>query len=126
MTNKVFDRIITVMFENQYRSDAMQDKFLTKLASAGMNMTNYFGCFHPSQTNYLAALAGEVCGITNDDAPTKPLMQKTLVDLMEPAGVSWKAYMEAYPPTPWNCAWANSDYSENLAPVAKAPQKETD
>lgn len=122
MATHPFDRIITVMFENQYRSYAMQDPFLAKLARAGMNMTNYFGCFHPSQTNYLAALAGEVCGVTNDQAPTSPLMQQTLVDLMEPAGVSWKAYMEAYSPDPWNPLWANPEYPIKAAPIAMAPQ----
>ena len=52
---KPFDRIITVMFENQYRNYVIQDPFLKKLAAAGADMTNYFGAFHPSQTNYLAS-----------------------------------------------------------------------
>ena len=102
---KPFDRIITVMFENQYRSYVIQNPFLKKLAAAGADMTNYFGAFHPSQTNYIASLAAEVCGVTNDTPPVAPLMQQTLVYLLEKKDVSWKAYMEAYPGEPWNPKW---------------------
>ena len=83
MITKPFDRVITIMFENQYRSYVMQNAFMKKLASAGADMTNYFGAFHPSQTNYIASLAGEVCGVTNDTPPASPLLQDTLVDLLE-------------------------------------------
>ena len=74
-SKKPFDRIIVVMSENQYRSDVMQDPFMKKLASAGCNITNYFGAFHPSQTNYIASIAGEICSVTNDTPPASPLQQ---------------------------------------------------
>lgn len=119
---KTFDRIITVMFENQYRSYVLQNPFLKKLASAGADMTNYFGVFHPSQTNYLASLAGEICGVTNDTPPTHALTQTTLVDLLEEKGVSWKAYMEAYPNEPWNPAWEEPHAS--VQPVEQFPAKD--
>ena len=35
---KPFDRVITVMFENQYRSYVIQHPFLKKLASAGADI----------------------------------------------------------------------------------------
>ena len=125
---KPFDRVITVMFENQYRSYVIQNAFLKKLASAGADMTNYFGAFHPSQTNYLASFAGEVCGVTNDDPPIKPLMQETLVDLLEAKGVSWKAYMEALPMQgkdhdKWNPVWKNPDYPATDTPLEQYPPK---
>ncbi len=88
---KPFDRILIVMFENQYRSYVIQHPFMQKLATAGAELTNYFGAFHPSQTNYIASLAGEVCGVTNDSPPASPLPQQTLVDLLEAKNVSWKA-----------------------------------
>ncbi|MDW3194905.1 MAG: alkaline phosphatase family protein [Cytophagales bacterium] len=113
---KPFDRIITVMFENQYRSYVIQNPFLKKLASAGADMTNYFGAFHPSQTNYIASLAAEVCAVTNDTPPVAPLMQQTLVDLLEKKDVSWKAYMEAYPGDPWNPKWKVPGYSKTTPP----------
>ncbi|MGB0581656.1 MAG: alkaline phosphatase family protein [Limisphaerales bacterium] len=67
---------------------------MQKLAAAGCKLTNYFGAFHPSQTNYLASAAGEICAVTNHTPPASPLPQQTIVDLLEPGGVSWKAYME--------------------------------
>ena len=121
--SKPFDRIITVMFENQYRNYVIKNPFLKKLASAGADMTNYFGAFHPSQTNYLASFAGEICGVTNDNPPIKPLMQKTLVDLLEEKKVSWKAYMEAYPNEPWKKSWENPDYPAKDTPIEQHPPK---
>lgn len=118
---KPFDRVITVMFENQYRNYVIQDPFLKKLASAGADMANYFGAFHPSQTNYLASLAGEICAVTNDDPPVSPLMQNTLVDLLEQKNISWKAYMEGYPNESWNSSWENPDYPESEQPINAYP-----
>ncbi len=121
---KPFDRIITVMFENQYRSYVIQNPFLKKLAAAGADMTNYFGAFHPSQTNYLASLAGEICGVTNDTPPEIPLMQETLVDLLEAKNISWKAYMEAYPNEPWKKIWEQPTYPKEEQPINQYPPKE--
>ncbi len=118
---KPFDRVITVMFENQYRNYVITNPFLKKLASAGADMTNYFGAFHPSQTNYLASFSGEVCGVTTDTPPASPLMQETLVDLLEAKKVSWKAYMEAYPNEKWNPAWKNPNYLAIEQPINQFP-----
>ncbi|WP_430412640.1 alkaline phosphatase family protein [Kordia sp.] len=119
--NKPFDRVITIMFENQYRSYVIQNPFLKKLAAAGADMTNYFGAFHPSQTNYLASFAGEICSVTNDTPPASPLLQETLVDILEAKNISWKAYMEAYPNEPWNPKWTSPDYAENEQPITQYP-----
>jgi Phosphoesterase family len=120
-----FDRVLIVMFENQYRSYVLKDPFMRKLASAGCEMSSYFGAFHPSQTNYVASLAGELCGVTNDTPPASPLPQATLVDLMQPEGAppraSWKAYMEAYPGEPWNPVWAQQSYPPSDQPLNEFP-----
>ena len=120
---KVFDKVLIVMFENQYRSYVMKDPYMEKLAAAGCNLTNYFGAFHPSQTNYLASLSGEVCGKTNDVPPAQPLLQQTLVNLMESTRepISWKAYMEAYPIEKWNDAWMNKEYPSVQQPITEYP-----
>ena len=123
---QAFERILIVMFENQYRSYVIQQPFMRKLASAGAELTNSFGAFHPSQTNYLASLAGEVCGITNDTPPASPLPQKTLVDLLEEKNISWKAYMEAYPNSPWNPDWGNSNYPASEQPINESPDNSTE
>lgn len=124
---KAFDKVLIVMFENQYRSYVMKDPYMQKLAAAGCNMNNYFGAFHPSQTNYIASLAGEVCAVSNDISPASPLMQETLVNLMQPgngpAKVSWKAYMEALPMAldKWKKAWEKADYPTDLQPITEYP-----
>ena len=71
-----------------------------------------------------ASIAGELCGVTEDDIVRPPLKQSCIVDLLQPEGegvaVEWKAYMDSYPvdPTtssqkgttllnaPWNPLWA--------------------
>ncbi len=121
---KPFERIITVMFENQYRNYVLQNKFMRKLASAGANMSSFSGVFHPSQPNYIASICGEVCAITNDTSPAAPLEQKNLVDLLEEANVSWKAYMEGYPGEAWKTEWQNPVYSEDLQPIVEYPEEE--
>lgn len=122
---KGFDKVLIVMFENQYRSYVMQDPFMQKVVAAGCDMTNYFGVFHPSQTNYLASIAGEVCGVTDDTPPVSPLMQETITNLMQPKGgiqkATWKAYMEAYPNEPWNKAWEIPNYPASETPIDKYP-----
>lgn len=118
---KSFERILIVMFENQYRSYVIQDPFMRKLARAGTDMTHFFGVYHPSQTNYVASLAGEVCAVSNDTPPAAPLMQQTLVDLLEAADVDWRAYMEAYPGDPWNPNWKNPNYPAAEQPLTEFP-----
>lgn len=122
---QAFERVLIVMFENQYRNYVLKDRFMQKLARAGANMGNYFGAFHPSQTNYIASLAAEVCSVTNDQPPVAPLMQQTLVDLLEQQQVSWKAYMEGLPNEPWNPKWTNPDYPAEMTPIKEFPNDGT-
>ncbi|CAM2008703.1 alkaline phosphatase family protein [Acanthopleuribacter pedis] len=102
---RAFDRVLILMFENQYRSYVMENPYFRNLAKRGLMLRNYFGCFHPSQTNYIASTAGEVCNVTDDDPPPALLKQRTLVDLVEAssAGLNWKGYMDGFVPQmqPW-------------------------
>jgi hypothetical protein len=96
---RAFDRVLVLMFENQYRSYVLKNPFFRRLADLGIELGNYNGVMHPSQTNYIAAIAGELCGVTDDDQP--PLLkQRTIVDLLEeaPGNLRWKGYMESYDP----------------------------
>lgn len=100
---RVFDRVLVIMLENQYRAYALENPYLRSLARQGVLVENYNGVMHPSQTNYIATLAGELCNVTSDDPPPR-LQQRTLVDLFEEAGLGWRAYMQGYRPgkTPWS------------------------
>ena len=102
---RVFNHILIIMFENQYRSYVMQNPYMRGLATQGIDMVNSFGVMHPSQTNYITSIAGELCNITDDDPPPQLLEQRTIVDLIEesPYDLEWNAYMDSYIPqnTPW-------------------------
>lgn len=103
-SDRAFDHILIIMFENQYRGYVVGNPYMRRLARQGIQLGNYFGVMHPSQTNYIASIAGELCNVTNDDRP--PLLpQRTIVDLLEeaPGRLRWKGYMESYVPNtrPW-------------------------
>jgi hypothetical protein len=111
-SNRAFDHILIIMFENQYRGYVLGNPYMRRLARQGIQFGNYFGVVHPSQTNYIAAIAGELCNVTNDEQP--PLLaQRTIVDLIEeaPGRLRWKAYMESYVPNaaPWTRDFSPKD-----------------
>jgi hypothetical protein len=101
---RAFDHILVIMFENQYRGYVLGNPYMRRLARQGIQLGNYFGVMHPSQTNYVASIAGYLCNVTSDERP--PLLaDRTIVDLIEeaPGRIRWKGYMESYVPaaTPW-------------------------
>jgi hypothetical protein len=109
MSRRAFDHILIIMFENQYRSYVLANPYMRRLARQGIQLGNSFGVMHPSQTNYIASIAGALCNVTSDGRPAG-LAERTIVDLIEeaPGRIRWKAYMEgyvreAYPWTPTFC-----------------------
>lgn len=110
-TKRNFDHVLIIMFENMYRSYIMENDYFSSLAEQGIEMRNYFGVMHPSQTNYISSIAAELCNVVDDDRPD-PLPQNTIVDLIEQKGLSWKAYMDGYNPVTW---------SANLVPADEYP-----
>ncbi|WP_163835903.1 alkaline phosphatase family protein [Spartinivicinus ruber] len=106
MNNRAFDHVIIIMFENEYRSYVLQNPYMQSLARQGIELTQYYGVMHPSQTNYIASIAGELCNMSDDDPPPKLLTQKTIVDLIEESAenIDWRAYMESFNPqsNPWH------------------------
>ena len=104
------------MFENQYRAYVMQNQYMRNLARQGIDLRASFGIMHPSQTNYIASIAGELCNVTSDNANVPLLSQRTIVDLIEeaPGDLTWKAYMQSY------CAQAQP-WTPDLVPVDQKP-----
>jgi phosphatidylinositol-3-phosphatase len=95
----VTTRVIVVVEENHSIGQIIgspRAPFLNRLAEGGTLLTSYFAITHPSLPNYIAMVSGGTQGITSDcggcnvDAPN-------LVDQLEAAGISWKAYMEGLP-----------------------------
>ncbi len=108
--DRVFDHVVIIMFENEYRNYVRQNPYMRELAEKGIDLANYFGVMHPSNTNYVASIAGETCNITADPsyltlmpgAPSviapAPLTPLTIVDRIRQKGLDWRAYMESYNP----------------------------
>lgn len=94
-TGKWFSRIITFMFENHSEREVLADPNFQKYTNLGRGLENYFGITHPSQPNYIAMTAGDYFGQATDSNVDLPY--SNICDLLEGAGLSWKAYMEDFP-----------------------------
>jgi hypothetical protein len=127
MGRRAFERVVIIVFENEFRSYVMANPFMRALAAQGIELANYFGVMHPSNTNYVASLAGEICNVSQDPlyytflpAPVKPqpgpepFSQKTIVDSIAEKGLEWRAYMESY---------STVDFPPSLAPVSDSSGK---
>jgi acid phosphatase len=73
------------------------DPSIQELQKQGILLNRYYAHTHPSQPNYLAALAGDYFGLNHDDYVRVPLNVSTVVDLLKTKHVSWRGYMENLP-----------------------------
>jgi acid phosphatase len=95
--------VILVVEENHSFSQIIgspKAPFLNRLAGCGMLLTNYLAPDHPSLPNYIRLLSGDDQGVRSD-AFQRSLTAPNLVDQLEQAGISWKAYMEDLPQPCW-------------------------
>lgn len=105
---------------------------LAYLASLGITLTNYFAITHPSQViymtpilwviplahvgsqpNYVAAVGGNTFGIADDSTHYISSSTKTIVDLLENAGVSWSLYQEDMPYSGFEANYPNQKTGAN-------------
>src|SRR3984957_20967473 len=97
------DHVFVIMMENTAYSDLLNPSnpnttFIRSLASTYGLEANYFGVTHVSLPNYLAVTSGSNWNSNSDDVAQAPLLDhENLVDQLEAAGISWKAYMEDLP-----------------------------
>src|SRR5664279_1808606 len=126
MGKHAFERVVVIIFENEFRGSVMQNSYMRSLAAKGIELANYFGVMHPSNTNYVASVAGEICNVSTRDplyytflpeppgAPPgpatgpSPLSQKPIADVIVENGLEWRAYMEGYSPV---------SFPPSLAPI---------
>jgi hypothetical protein len=90
-----FDRAVFVVFENTNYAAAMKQPFFSQLAANGAQFTNFLAQTHPSQGNYVALTSGSLNGVRDDR--NVDINSTNIVDLLEAKGLSWKAYIQAYP-----------------------------
>src|SRR6266700_3357503 len=101
-----FQYIVTILLENNGLCDVTSSlvsgcgsasipaPYTTSLAqSYGFN-THYTGVGHPSEPNYVALFGGSTFGYTSDGYCCFQLNSPNLVDRLEAAGLSWKAFAE--------------------------------
>src|SRR2546428_4924606 len=105
-SSSAFQYIVTILMENNglcdvtpsvvsgCSSSSIPAPYLTTLAqSYGFN-THYTAVDHPSETNYVALFGGSTFGYTSDGYCCFQLNAPNLVDRLEAAGLTWKAFAE--------------------------------
>ena len=92
--------IAVIIFENHEASAILGPNsdapYFRSLAASSVNLTGLYATSHPSLPNYLALTSGSTHGITSD-CTTCFVHARNIVDQLEHAGISWKAYMESIP-----------------------------
>jgi hypothetical protein len=94
-----FSHVIIVMMENKESGDVVGNRRMpnfNRWARQYALLTSYFAITHPSLPNYLALIGGDFYGIQSDCTDCF-INARSLPDLLESAGRSWKAYMEGLP-----------------------------
>jgi acid phosphatase len=107
-----FDYVLTVVMENHALGTIYGNSsapFLNGLAHDYALATGYTAISHPSLPNYLALTGASTFGVSTDCSPTTKVCNSgaaccsisapNIVDRIESAGLTWKAYMEDYPTT---------------------------
>jgi hypothetical protein len=92
-----FEHVLIVMFENQDYDAVLREPYFRSLARQGVVFTHYNALFHPSYANYLALIGGKYFGTRGDDQRDIRGAEKTIADLLEAKGLTWRQYAEAYP-----------------------------
>jgi len=88
-------KVMTVIFENADYQDAMRQPFFKKMGQEGAILQNFHAETHPSQPNYIAMTTGDTNGVTDDSNVTIDV--RSIADLIESKGKSWKVYVEDWP-----------------------------
>jgi acid phosphatase len=92
--------VITIVMENKSASEILGNAsapYINQLAHKNAVAGGYHDAFvHPSEPNYLWMAAGENFGVLDDDDPSAHHLSSTshIVDQVERAGLTWKAYEE--------------------------------
>ncbi len=92
-------RIVLVIEENHSLDQVVGSPSapaLNRLVSNGTLLSQFYATRHPSLPNYIALLAGDTYGIVTDCGDCS-VSQPTLVDQLEHAQLSWRAYLQGLP-----------------------------
>src|SRR5207248_968409 len=90
-------------------------KYVRSLGKRYAAPSHMYAIRHPSLPNYLAMIGGDTFGISSDCTSCQ-VWGASLVDQLEGAGRSWKAYMEGTPSTCFKGA-EHSSYANKHDPI---------
>jgi membrane-associated phospholipid phosphatase len=112
-------RVVLVIEENHEFGQIIGSRrapFLNQLAAHGTLLTRYYAITHPSLPNYVALLAGSPLGI-HGDCRRCHRPGRNLVDQLERAHISWKAYYQGLP-APCSAVVKAGAYAKKTDPFA--------
>jgi hypothetical protein len=100
-SSKKKQKWMIIVYENSSLKSLLSNKFFSDFAAKGTIFNGYQGLFNESQPNYIAMIAGNNYNIVDSKTVNViPTSAKTIVDLLEAKGYTWKAYAENYPSSP--------------------------
>jgi hypothetical protein len=91
--------VFVLVMENKEHEEVIGSPdapYTTSLARRYASLVNSYGVRHPSLPNYFALTAGTTFGVTSNCTDCQQ-GGRNIVDQLEAAGVSWKAYMGGMP-----------------------------
>lgn len=92
------DHVVVILMENKECSQVVGSPdapFFNRIARRGASLPDLYATTHPSLPNYLALTSGSTLGARDCSACT--FAAHNLIDELESAGVSWRAYMQGMP-----------------------------
>jgi hypothetical protein len=111
--------VVTIVLENEERESVIGNPaapYINALARSYGSMTNSYAIAHPSLPNYLALTSGSTHGIESDCTDCS-VSASNIVDQLEAAGISWKAYLEGVP-SPCFLGAGHGGYAKKHNPFA--------
>lgn len=94
-----FEHIVFIIFENREFGSVIGNPkapYFNILAETGTLLTEYYAIMHPSLPNYIGLIGGDTFGITSDCNDCF-INARSLPDLIEASGRTWKTYQEDMP-----------------------------
>jgi phosphatidylinositol-3-phosphatase len=110
-------RVAVLVLENREYGDVIgspQGRYLTSLAHRYALATRYYAVGHPSLPNYLALTAGSTFEVVRD-CNGCDFERPNVLNQLDSAGISWKAYFEGLPRTGY-LGTRHGRYSKHLNP----------
>src|SRR6266704_2293843 len=117
-TNRPFDYILIILMENKNFNQingSASAPYLNQLAQNYSLATRYSACDHPSLPNYMCLTGGNnyFSGINCSPSGSCSTSNSSIVNKVESAGLTWKAYFEDMPSPCYKSTVGNYTFATN-------------